>query len=687
MAKKVTKFWIGSLKKSALYFLIFVFLMYIGMLSFTGDAPIGILLYLFTLFFVPILCGVLLLNSDFKYTKLTVLLVLSLIFYLELNLLNILLQPIIAELQGLDFPETGIIYAQLTFIFLSVVVGCILGLTLIFLKWLEEKKITKLKSILLFSLFLCVLLTFNVVALDNSIPNVGANFFHKSGITGKGSGICVIDSGFDYTHPSLGNCNENSFLAGTCNRFVAGYDFGENDSNPIAKTSFTNPIIGHGTLVLGGLASIDSKYKGIAPGANMILLKVARDNVTSSNQEIFNNVGRAIQWCLDNHSRFNITSISISMALINKSFYNESNCVDHFNLQKKIQNASSMDIAVFAGSGNCGITNNAIVCVSSISGIDYPACLHNVTAVGSSFLSNIISVHTNRGSALDILAPGSYLKSTRMGGGFTPWYLEPLMSGTSGATPHVSGSVALIKEYDPGMRVKDIERLLVNTGTDVEAIIGTETYPKLNLLNAINVKDWPTENHDFRRTGSTILKGDLTSKSQLKSNINFFLDAATGSEQVVKPSIADIEDDGFMDMAVIVHKTSFNTYSKLLGLTTYHPSYLQGPFAYPKWTSQRVNGGAIYFPPTIANIDDDPEKEIITGTRNGSVYVYDVNYGSITLKWEYHFEERDVPGPETDEVRFNGGSAVTDIDLDGDMEVIVADVYDWNADWLGRFMS
>ena len=62
--------------------------------------------------------------------------------------------------------------------------------------------------------------------------------------------------------------------------------------------------------------------------------------------------------------------------------------------------------------------------------------------------------------------------------------------------------------------------------------------------------DWPTENHDYRRTGFTLLKGDLTSKEQVKNQMDFFLDSATGTEQVVKPSIADIDADGIMEVIV-----------------------------------------------------------------------------------------------------------------------------------------
>lgn len=196
-------------------------------------------------------------------------------------------------------------------------------------------------------------------------------------------------------------------------------------------------------------------------------------------------------------------------------------------------------------------------------------------------------------------------------------------------------------------------------------------------------KDWPTENHDFRRTGFTLLKGDLQEPNKVTSKLNFFLDASTGTEQVVKPSIADIDADGIMDIVTLVHKTSNNDLTKMYGIEAKDPLFRKPK---RKWTNPIViqNGedGAIYFPPTLANIDGDINKEIITGNRNGTVFVYDYSGGRITQKWNYTFESR-FDGVNY-RVKFNGGSAVADIDLDGDMEIIVADELDNDDDWPGK---
>ena len=117
-------------------------------------------------------------------------------------------------------------------------------------------------------------------------------------------------------------------------------------------------------------------------------------------------------------------------------------------------------------------------------------------------------------------------------------------------------------------------------------------------------------------------------------------------------------------------------------------SFLKIPLGYetkPKWNAVNVRGGedgSIYRPPTLADIDSDGKKEIITGNRNGTIYAYDFDGGQPTIKWQYHLEPR-FDGTNF-RVKFNGGSAVVDLDLDGDMEVIVVDLLDGDDEWPGK---
>jgi len=66
--------------------------------------------------------------------------------------------------------------------------------------------------------------------LSESIPFIGANSVWSRqiagiNITGAGTTVCIIDTGVDYTHPDLGGCTNETFLAGNCSKVIGGYDF------------------------------------------------------------------------------------------------------------------------------------------------------------------------------------------------------------------------------------------------------------------------------------------------------------------------------------------------------------------------------------------------------------------------------------------------------------------------------
>ena len=104
------------------------------------------------------------------------------------------------------------------------------------------------------------------ITVSGNLVQVGADqvwTYHDSyGKTVKGSGItvAVIDTGVDYTHPDLGG----GFGAGY--KVVGGYDFFNNDANPIDDN-------GHGTHVAGIIAANGGSY-GVAPEASILAYKV-----------------------------------------------------------------------------------------------------------------------------------------------------------------------------------------------------------------------------------------------------------------------------------------------------------------------------------------------------------------------------------------------------------------------------
>ena len=110
--------------------------------------------------------------------------------------------------------------------------------------------------------------------------------------------VATIDTGVDYNNPALGG----SFGPGS--KVIAGYDFSGGSTDPMATTSQ------HGTAVAGLIGSSDPNHLGVAPGVNIVALKVTGDNNSAS----LNSIAQALQWVVDHHSQYNITVVNMSLS-------------------------------------------------------------------------------------------------------------------------------------------------------------------------------------------------------------------------------------------------------------------------------------------------------------------------------------------------------------------------------------
>jgi len=114
----------------------------------------------------------------------------------------------------------------------------------------------------------------------------------KLNITGKGSLVCVLDTGVDYTHPDL---NRSVDLA-------LSWDYVNWDSNPMDDN-------GHGTHVAGTIAGNNSPYIGVAPGASIVAIKACDSNGDCTLDDQLD----ALDWCYYHAAEYNITVVSMSI--------------------------------------------------------------------------------------------------------------------------------------------------------------------------------------------------------------------------------------------------------------------------------------------------------------------------------------------------------------------------------------
>jgi subtilisin family serine protease len=287
-----------------------------------------------------------------------------------------------------------------------------------------------------------------------------------SSVTGAGVTVAVIDTGIDYTQASLGGGFGANF------KVIGGYDFLDNDSDPMDTT-------GHGTAVAGVIAAEPYTvngitYQGVAPDAKLVALRVGTESSISNT-----NIERALRWVIDNWQAFKISVVNLSLGSGN---YTDSQT----NSQLSDEYARLRDLGIFvvAASGNSNDQNSGPI---SEDGVAYPAADPDVFAVGAVDSNDIITSWTQRGDELDLLAPGVNIVMPQAGGGFVT------EDGTSFASPHVAGAAALIKQLDPSAEPGDIGSILMSTGVnnrDGSGETGNTTtlqFSRLDIDNALRL--------------------------------------------------------------------------------------------------------------------------------------------------------------------------------------------------------
>jgi PGF-pre-PGF domain-containing protein len=315
--------------------------------------------------------------------------------------------------------------------------------------------------------------------LDSSIPVINADDvwdYSVNGISINGSGetVCVLDTGVDYTHPALGGCTNETFLNGTCEKVIGGYDHADGDLDPFPSGSYSEANRNHGTHVAGIVASENETYQGVAPGAKIVAMKVFTDEGSGNTAWAIS----AIDWCVSNSSALNISVITMSIGVtdgggaeIPYTSYCDSSDSSGFAVAASA--AATQGVFVVASAGN----NKGIL------GLTSPSCGENVTSVGGSTDVDGISGY-NSASILSVLAPGTDIYSTVFSSSFSS------KSGTSMAAPHVAGAGAIITQYwklayGVTPTFEQIRTKLRNTGVSINDTRNGIVFPRIDILAAI----------------------------------------------------------------------------------------------------------------------------------------------------------------------------------------------------------
>lgn len=319
------------------------------------------------------------------------------------------------------------------------------------------------------------------VTLDVSVPQVGANdswVLTDDGVnlTGTGQTVCIIDSGINYSHSAFGNCWGNNNVSSNCT-VIGGYNFVDDNDDPMDDN-------GHGTHVAGIVASGDSTYKGVAPGVRIIAMKAMDSNGEGTGGDI----AAAIDWCVANASKFNISVISMSLG--DNSTYN-SYCNENY-FASFIDNAVGQNISVVVSAGNCDQSGQS----NCTTGVAVPACVESATRVGA--VNDVDAIDYMRGALFQLFAPGKLICSSRLlsdssgticgGGNFI------IKSGTSMAAPHVSGAIAILRQYlsssGQAKSSGEIDLILNDSGELIDDSGGSGyNFSRINIYDALLLLD------------------------------------------------------------------------------------------------------------------------------------------------------------------------------------------------------
>ncbi|UUX97936.1 Ig-like domain-containing protein [Aquabacterium sp. J223] len=269
-------------------------------------------------------------------------------------------------------------------------------------------------------------------------------------LDGRGVRVVVIDTGIDRSH---------EFFDG---RIVYQYDFADNDAD-------ATDVNGHGTHVAGVIGGEDALFGGVAPGVELIVLKVFGDDGSGS----FRHLERALQWVVANADAYNIGVVNLSLG----DGGNWGDAVSRYGLGDEFAALQAQSIISVAAAGNNYAQVNAL-------GVAYPAADPAVLAVGAVWsgdfggpwrfgnggvdeatgADHIASFSQRDDELLDAFAPGARLTSAAIGGGVRS------MQGTSQSAAYVSGVAALAQQaarehLGRSLTVEEFRTLLVSTAT------------------------------------------------------------------------------------------------------------------------------------------------------------------------------------------------------------------------------
>ncbi|MDX8031843.1 S8 family serine peptidase [Lentzea sp. BCCO 10_0856] len=281
-------------------------------------------------------------------------------------------------------------------------------------------------------------------SLDRSVAQIGAPAAHQRGITGKGIKVAIVDTGVDENHPDL-------------------------KGQQIAEKNFTTDPdntdnVGHGTHVGSTVASHDTKYGGVAPGAQLIDAKVCVE------------FGCQESWILDGMR----WAAEQGAQVVNMSL-GGGDTPEIDPLEQAVNDLTAQYGTLFViAAGNSGSTGS----VSS------PSTAEAALSVGAVDRDDSLAPFSSKGPRIgdsglkpEVTAPGVGIVAAAAGTNGDHF----AASGTSMATPHVAGAAALLRQQHPEWTPAQLKSALATTAKPTAGVSAFDQGAgRVDVAKAIN---------------------------------------------------------------------------------------------------------------------------------------------------------------------------------------------------------
>ncbi|MEA5582082.1 S8 family peptidase [Nodularia harveyana UHCC-0300] len=318
------------------------------------------------------------------------------------------------------------------------------------------------------------------------------------GYTGKGVVVAVLDTGVDYNHADLKNniWTNPGEIAGNGidndgNGYIddaQGWNFADNSNNVI-------DVNGHGSHVAGTIAGTNNGFgvTGIAYDAKIMPVKVLGDGGSGNS----NSLADGIYYAVNNGA--NVINLSLGGNFPNST------------IENAIEYASSKGAVVVMAAGNNGYPFTG-----------YPASYAENwgLAVGAVDKKNNMASFSNRAGMNAfpyVTAPGEGVYSTVPGNDYATY------SGTSMATPHVAGVVALMLSANPNLTDAAVRQIIIETAGNSTSVAGSYDFNFSSVVDQaiaqIGNNTISVTTIDWELNITNVTEGDTTTSPETSTSL------------------------------------------------------------------------------------------------------------------------------------------------------------------------